>query len=148
MSDSCSHVGLPWALLGVTVGLSLTVLSGERDLEMLSDAVVSEIVTLIPLTPETAECVSQSLDWSLVLDIGEAVSMLISAAPSSLLALLVMGADMLCTSCGFSFCRRCGMGNLNLVVPPIVRMVYREAPERQPSLPPNGPLARCPRLSR
>lgn len=62
MSDSCSHAGRELALLGATVGLSLTVLKGERDLAMLPDAVVSEMVTLIPLTPETAECVSQSLD--------------------------------------------------------------------------------------
>lgn len=89
---------------------------------MLPDAVVSDMVTLIPLTPETAECVSQSLEWSLVLDMGEAESMLISAAPSSLLALLVIGAEMLCASCGLSLCRRCGMGNLNLVVPPMVRV--------------------------
>lgn len=132
MSDSCSHAGLPLALTEATVGLSLTVLNGERDLAILPEAVVSEMVTLIALTPETAECVSQSLDWSLVLDIGEAESMLISAAPRSLLALLVIGAEMLCTSCGFSFCRRCGRGNLNLVVPPIVNDGCREAPSPNP----------------
>ena len=66
--------------------------------------------------------------------------MLISAAPSSLLALLVIGADMLCTPCVFSFCRRCGRGNLNFVVPPIVKMAAEKPQSPSPAYLPTFPL--------
>lgn len=120
MSDSCSHA-LLLAMLPVATVLSWRVASGERDLVTVPVAVESEIVTLMPLTPDTADRVSQNLAESVLLDVGEAESTLISACPKNFCALLVIGAEIVCTSRVGCFDRRCGIGNLNLLVPPIVK---------------------------
>lgn len=123
ISDSCSHASLTLFLLLVATVPSSRVLKGERGervLVMVPVTVESEMVTLMPLTPEMADRVSQSLDASLLAEVGEAESMLSSALPRSLWALLVIGEEIVCTSKVGCLDRRCGMGNLNLLVPPIV----------------------------
>lgn len=59
---------------------AVTVLSAVLDME--AAVVVSEMVTLMPLTPEMAECVSQTFGLSTG-EVGEALSTLISADPRS-----------------------------------------------------------------
>lgn len=113
MSDSWSH-----AVFDLPEVPGVIVLSAVPGTE--AAVVVSEMVTLMALTPEMAERVSQTFGLSAG-DVGETLSMLISAVPRSFWALLVIGAEMDRTSglSGF-FDRRCGKGNLSLVEPPIL----------------------------
>lgn len=113
ISDSWSH-----AVFTLPLVPAVTVLSAVPGAE--AAAVVSETVTLMPLTPETAERVSQTFEWSTD-DVGEALSRLMSADPRNFWALFVMGAEMDWTSWpGCFLARRCGKGNLSLVGPPII----------------------------
>lgn len=73
MSDSWSQTAFPLGMVPV-----VTVVPPGRD--GIPEAVVSETVMLMPLTPETAERVSASI--------------LISALPRNFWALFVMGAEM------------------------------------------------------
>lgn len=105
MSDSWSHVALPLVLIpAVTTDAA---------------AVVSEMVTLMALGPETTECESQTLEGSFG-EVGEAASMVTWADPSSFCALLVIGEEMdWISGLGSFLTLRWGRGNLSRVLPPI-----------------------------
>lgn len=126
MSDSWSHA----AAFDLPMVPGVTVLSAVPGTEAF--VLVSEMVTLMPLTPEMAERVSQTFGFSTG-DVGE-LSILISADPRSFWALFVIGAEMDRTSwLGCFFDRRCGKGNLSLVEPPILDFDQRLADCRGPS---------------
>lgn len=102
MSDSWSHVALPFALVP-----PVTVLSAF--LVVVPAAVLSEMVTLMPLAVVelAADRVSHSLEAALGEVGDDEASTLISAVPRNFWALLVMGDEMDWTaSCWVVFWRR------------------------------------------